>query len=440
MAITSAGYAGTVNDLQWSQLSRYAGLDYGVKSTADLACTQSGVTKTFNVATGEFYGRGIVDTNGAIVNIAPAVPAAGQWFLIVAHRVWATKVTTIISLAGPTTTTATPTVPPVVAPGTLASGPGTTDDQPLFWVWINSANTTTVIVDVRKLPVVQGGPIVADLNSLYALNALYLTNVGGRVMVGEGGAEFGLVVGGAWQQITPAVFASAAARDTAYAKAGGAFKVFGAQAFLTTAPGVLMECNPTTGRWQKKGLNAPSAAVQTGTGATVINDDGSVTSTFTAAGGGNVILTNAMLGIATYDTDEYDIELSLICTTATGSQVQMRMAVAGVPDISAANHDDWGVGATQAGAYTGATYMNQPYHLLSNGQVPLEFDCQINMRHAQKVQRTRSFWDATMMVTVGTSEQHVRANMTHRLTTQFDGFQILVTAPCVLTIKVKPRA
>ena len=149
MAIVSAGYAGTVNDLQWAQLSRYFAMPYGVKDAAACAVTQQGSTKTFNVAAGEFYGRGILDASDSTVNVAPTVPGSGgQWFLLVARRVWATKVTSFIAIAAATTTTTTPTAPPVSLP-TISTNPGTQDDQPIAWVWVNSANTTVVIFDLR---------------------------------------------------------------------------------------------------------------------------------------------------------------------------------------------------------------------------------------------------------------------------------------------------
>lgn len=155
MAISSAGYAGTVNEIQWAAMSRYFGLDYGVKTRADLACTQVAATKTFSIAAGEFYGRGVADVSDSPVTISPAVPASGgRWFLIVARRVWATKTTSLLAVAGATTTVTPPTVPPTVLPG-INSNPGVIDDQPLFWVWVNASNTTTFIWDLRGLPLAQ---------------------------------------------------------------------------------------------------------------------------------------------------------------------------------------------------------------------------------------------------------------------------------------------
>lgn len=149
MAIVSTGYAGTVNDVQWAQMSRFFGQDFGVLNPNDLAVTQQSGAKTFNVAAGTFYGRGIMDISDSTVNVAPTVPVSGgQWFLIVARRIWATKVTSFLAVAGPTTSATPPTSKPANYP-TLQRNPGVQDDQPLAWVWVNASNTTTVIFDQR---------------------------------------------------------------------------------------------------------------------------------------------------------------------------------------------------------------------------------------------------------------------------------------------------
>lgn len=149
MAIVSTGYAGTVNDVQWAQMSRFFGQDFGVLNPNELAVTQQSGAKTFNVAAGTFYGRGIMDISDSTVNVAPTVPVSGgQWFLIVARRIWATKATSFLAVAGPTTSATPPTSKPANYP-TLQRNPGVQDDQPLAWVWVNASNTTTVIFDQR---------------------------------------------------------------------------------------------------------------------------------------------------------------------------------------------------------------------------------------------------------------------------------------------------
>lgn len=153
MAISSAGYAGTVNDVQWAAMSRYFGRGYSVRNAAALACTQVGTTKTFSLAAGEFYGSGVTDTSDSAVTVAPTVPASGgQWSLIVARRVWATKLTTLVALAAATTTTSMPTAAPTAYPA-MNTTPGVSDDQPLWWVWVNAGSTVTLMVDVRDIPI-----------------------------------------------------------------------------------------------------------------------------------------------------------------------------------------------------------------------------------------------------------------------------------------------
>lgn len=73
---------------------------------------------------------------------------------------------------------------------------------------------------------------VADLNALAALSLTGITS-GTVVEVQELRALFMRnAAGSAWQQMTPSAFATTAARDTAYAKASGAFLVTGAQSVI----------------------------------------------------------------------------------------------------------------------------------------------------------------------------------------------------------------
>jgi len=67
---------------------------------------------------------------------------------------------------------------------------------------------------------------------LAALNALTGIANGALASVQEGGATF-VYNGTAWIQHTTAVFATASTRDSAYAKAGGAYRVAGAQVYRT---------------------------------------------------------------------------------------------------------------------------------------------------------------------------------------------------------------
>lgn len=205
MAIVSAGYAGTVNDAQWALMSRFFGQDFGVLNLNELNCTQQSGAKTFNISAGTFYGRGIMDISDASVNIAPSVPVSGgQWFLIIARRIWATKVTSLMAIAGPTTTATPPTSKPASYP-TLQRNPGVQDDQPLWWVWVNASNTTTVKFDQR----IFSSGRVADFNAIpptgFLTRGSQLTVEPVRMTLADNGT--------AWEPITLRVSGATALRN-----------------------------------------------------------------------------------------------------------------------------------------------------------------------------------------------------------------------------------
>lgn len=152
MAITSAGYAGTVNDAQWARLARYHGSGYAVRDRASFACAVIGTSRTFSVSAGEACAFGILDTNDAPVTLAPTLPASGgRWYLIALRRTWLSKVSALVIIPHTTTTTTVPTAAPTTLPANN-SAPGSVDDQPLFFVWANATTTSTLVVDLRELP------------------------------------------------------------------------------------------------------------------------------------------------------------------------------------------------------------------------------------------------------------------------------------------------
>ncbi len=209
MAIVSAGYAGSVNDSQWALMSRFFGQDFGILNLGELNCTNPAGTKNFNLSAGTLYGRGIMDVSDAVVNVAPTVPVSGgQWFLIVARRVWATKTTSFIALPGPTTTTATPTSRPAAYPA-MQRNPGVQDDQPLWWVWVNASNTTTVRFDQR----IFSNGRVADFGAIpptgFLTRGSQLTVESVRMTIVDDGT--------AWKPITMRVSGTTAQRNEATA-------------------------------------------------------------------------------------------------------------------------------------------------------------------------------------------------------------------------------
>lgn len=94
---------------------------------------------------------------------------------------------------------------------------------------------TTNLTNLSNRHQVQAGAtqanfIAADLTALALITVAAGAQTGDTATVTEGGAVFSFnQVTPVWTQLTPATFASSAARDTAYAKASAAYLVQGAQ-------------------------------------------------------------------------------------------------------------------------------------------------------------------------------------------------------------------
>ena len=142
-----------------------------------------------------------------------------------------------------------------------------------------------IVADRVRLAALEGNlKRVADLTALAVL-ALAGVQPGTVVEVGELRALFMRnFANTAWEQVTPARFATSSARDTAYAKAAAAFRVDGATSILTTgttAGAVQAWRGGTSGGWRFVDGRVPLfPAGVTGTGVT-LNADGSVS--FSAA-------------------------------------------------------------------------------------------------------------------------------------------------------------
>jgi len=149
MTQTSIGFDGTVDTIQWAKLARFLGREYCVDTTAALSGSQVPATRTVAIAPGAAFGRGVVTTLDASENVPLPTPAAGQWYLIVLRRVWASKATSLVAIPHTTTTTSVPTSYPLTYPAAMLASPGIQDDQPVLWAWVNQANTTMSLVDLR---------------------------------------------------------------------------------------------------------------------------------------------------------------------------------------------------------------------------------------------------------------------------------------------------
>ena len=154
MTITGYGFDGTLNEFQFAKLMNLAGLRYAVGSTGDFAAFQVSGVRSVSISEGDAYAPGVLATATTSQDILFAAPTAGQWHLIVLRRTWAgtSGVCELVAVAGATTSSTLPTVPPTSYP-TINSTPGVVDDQPLYWAWVNVTNTTVTLFDLRRLPI-----------------------------------------------------------------------------------------------------------------------------------------------------------------------------------------------------------------------------------------------------------------------------------------------
>lgn len=146
MSIVSIGYPGTIDAVEWASLAEELGAAYGVIGPDDWKVTVIvGPDRTVAVAPGTGFGRGIMDTNSAAVNLQHASVGSGvRYDMICAHRNWSTPATTFTIVEG--------TSSPVI-PSARDASPGTVDDQPLALVKITSGSTVPVIeADLRTWP------------------------------------------------------------------------------------------------------------------------------------------------------------------------------------------------------------------------------------------------------------------------------------------------
>lgn len=137
-----------------------ADIDYGI-GAAGQAFAESGQaffvsqpntgTRTVTVDAGTACAYGVRVTNDAPISQALAAPSSGgAWYLMALRFSWSAKTVTLQALPGPTTgATTAPTDIPTSMPATLANTLGTSWDMPLAWVFVNSANATATIFDVR---------------------------------------------------------------------------------------------------------------------------------------------------------------------------------------------------------------------------------------------------------------------------------------------------
>lgn len=196
MAITSVGYAGSVNTTQWASLANDLGKPYGIVGESDFKPTVTSGDRSVAITGGVAYGSGIKDTKTTtdVVQL-PAISSGIRYDMIVLRRNWATGATTLAVVQGTSTR---------ALPGRTV-GPGAIDDQPLCLVRLQAGmSAPQEIIDLRCWAGGGGGYVAKD-----ELVLGYLTGIiGFQVRIGTNVYQIGFTPQGAtnWIKVEDPAF------------------------------------------------------------------------------------------------------------------------------------------------------------------------------------------------------------------------------------------
>lgn len=130
MAITSVGYDGTVDEVQWAKLHPATSSRPGIVNDS-FAIIVTGATRTVRMPAGSWYGFGVYDTSDTNVDlVGTAVSSGTRWDTLVLRRDWTTNTSAFMLLAGTSTKAISASV---------QNNPGVVADQVLYLVRFDSA-------------------------------------------------------------------------------------------------------------------------------------------------------------------------------------------------------------------------------------------------------------------------------------------------------------
>lgn len=146
MAIISAGYDGSVDEVQFARmLSKVGASEYGVDKAGDFQVTAvSGQDRTVSVAPGIAWGLSVLDTSDANVTVQlDTISSGSRWDMVVLRRDWQPP-------GGNTSVAVIKGGSSMVLPNRNWGNIGVLDDQPLALVQVTAGKTQpTQIIDLR---------------------------------------------------------------------------------------------------------------------------------------------------------------------------------------------------------------------------------------------------------------------------------------------------
>jgi len=149
MTLSNVGFQGTIGEFEWARYSALSDLD--VVATVNAWKVSPGTGRQVVAAVGLATAAGVMsDLTTDPLTASLATPTNGQWYLIVRRIDWAKRTVTLESVPYATTPVTRPSEPPTAYPA-INSQPGQVYDHVLAWAWVNSVNTSVVVIDLRKI-------------------------------------------------------------------------------------------------------------------------------------------------------------------------------------------------------------------------------------------------------------------------------------------------
>lgn len=141
MAITSIGYAGSINTTQFANLADHLGVSYNIVGEGDFNATATSGDRQLSIAPGTATGRGVRDTKtGSDIVQMPPISSGTRYDLVALRRNWNTGVTSLVVIQGTSTR---------AVPGRMTN-PGDQDDHPLWLVRVQAGlSAVQEVIDLR---------------------------------------------------------------------------------------------------------------------------------------------------------------------------------------------------------------------------------------------------------------------------------------------------
>ncbi|QAB18336.1 hypothetical protein Leucomu_13205 [Leucobacter muris] len=149
MAMTIAGFQGTVSETQWAQIMTAVAQKYVLTSGDPVR--SSG--RTLLIDPRASVGAGVLVATDTITSVAVPAPTTGQWHLLVLRRTWgAARSAQYLLIPGATGPNSAQTAPPSTLPAGRNRSVGVVDDEPVAWVYARSGTTELQLWQMSAKP------------------------------------------------------------------------------------------------------------------------------------------------------------------------------------------------------------------------------------------------------------------------------------------------